>query len=157
MLTITNFICYIKKDCLHSTSTWKALMNFTFVLNRLHYMYPQSKLYNALKWRDLLTPYCKNTSITEEEKKSFSWHSKSYLRRVPAEKGGGGNHSNDQTVIYCTLVFHSQEATCHKLKQNKLQTTAHQWDMCVRAFPYILRLSHDMHHNLVTLSSSEQI
>lgn len=80
---------------LHSTSTWKALINFTFVLNGLYYIYPNSKRPNALWWKDLFPPRCRNISIAKEEKKFVLWHSKSWLHGIPAEQGKI-HHSNDQ-------------------------------------------------------------
>lgn len=118
---------------LHSTSPWKALVNFTFVLNELYYIYPCSKLYNASRWRELRTPLCRNAS-TAKEKQSFSWHSFDHMQFQL------NNREKYLTVliketVYCMLVFYSQEATCHRLEQNKLQQfSVHHLGMCVPSF-----------------------
>lgn len=79
---------------LHPTSTGKALVYFTFVLNRLHYIYPHSKLHNTLWWRDLFTPHRGNTSITKEGKKAFLMAFRK-LTRVPVQQQGKIYQSND--------------------------------------------------------------
>lgn len=41
-------------------------------------------------------------------------------------------------IIHCMLVFHSQEATCHRLEQNKLQQlSVYHWGMCVPSFTFL--------------------
>lgn len=51
-------------------------------------------------------------------------------------------------IIYYMLGFYSQEATCHRLEQNKLQQlSVHHWGMCVPSF-ILLRWSHNIHCNV---------
>lgn len=103
---------------LHSTSTWKALVNFTFVLNGLYYMYPHKKLlYNALWWRDLFTPHCMNTSITKGKKSPSCGIQKGDYMELQLNNREKYITLMIKEVIYCVLVFHSQVATCHRTKK----------------------------------------
>lgn len=91
-----------RKRYLHSTSPWKAPVNFVFVVNGLYYIYLCGKLHNALWWKDLFTPHCKNASIAKEEKQSFSRHSEIWLDTVPTEQQGKTYSSDDQrhNILY---------------------------------------------------------
>lgn len=66
-LATNRFIGLCQEKYLHFTTTWKALVNFTFILNGLYYIYLNNKLHNVLWWRDLFPPHCRKILITKEK------------------------------------------------------------------------------------------
>lgn len=66
-LATNRFIGLCQEKYLYFTTTWKALVNFTFILNGLYYIYLNNKLHNVLWWRDLFPPHCRKILITKEK------------------------------------------------------------------------------------------
>lgn len=125
----------------HSTSTWKALVNFTFVSNGLYYMYPHSKLlHNALWWRSLFTPHCMNTSITKGKNSPSCGIQEVDYMEFQLNNREKIYHSDDQrgNILYFSFLqpsgYMPQTRTKKKTNNKKLQTTAHHWGIYIPFF-----------------------